>query len=180
LIVDKTINSHHKLKFTAMKSVLFFSLSFFVINSHLFSQETTAASPRAQSVYLEFLGNGLVFSGNYDFRFQKSQKGLGMRVGLGFFGGSGGGIITLPIGLNYLTGKGPNYFEAGLGYTYASFTDSEDFLEGSGSILVPSIGYRYQPVQKGFIGRIYIGPLIGISGGGGWIFYGGLSGGFKF
>jgi hypothetical protein len=163
-----------------MKSLFFLLFSCLIMANKLFSQEEKSASTRAQSVYGEIGGNGLVFSGNYDFRFSNSQKGLGMRLGIGFFGGSGGGLITVPVGLNYLSGKAPNYFEVGLGFTYASFTDSEDFLEGSGTILVPSAGYRYQPEHKGFTGRIFISPLIGIGGGGGWLFYGGISAGYKF
>jgi hypothetical protein len=53
-------------------------------------------------------------------------------------------------------------------------------LEGEGSLLVPNVGYRYQPVKMGFTGRIFISPLIAIGQGGGWIFYGGVSGGYKF
>ena len=157
-------------------SLLFASLIFCC---SAFSQEKQT-SPRASSVYGEFLGNGLIFSANYDFRFAKKQNGLGMRLGLGFFGGSGGGLITVPVGLNYLAGKGPNYFEAGLGYTYASFTDTDEFGTGTGSLLVPTVGYRFQPLANGFTGRVFIGPLIGIGAEGGWLMWGGLSVGYKF
>ncbi len=162
-----------------MKHTIILCLFGLIISGHLFSQEKIS-SQRAQSVYGEVLGNGLIFSANYDFRFAPKQNGLGMRVGLGFFGGSGGGILTVPVGLNYLAGKGPHYFEAGFGYTYATFTSSEDFLNGSGSILVPSVGYRYQALSSGFIGRVYISPLIGIGEGGGWLMWGGISAGYKF
>jgi hypothetical protein len=42
------------------------------------------AGTRAQSVFGELGGNGLLFSVNYDTRFSRSDKGLGMRAGLGF------------------------------------------------------------------------------------------------
>lgn len=133
----------------------------------------------AKQIYGEFLGNGLLFTANYDFRFGQRQKGLGMRVGLGFFGGSGGGIVTIPVAINNLSGRAPNYLELGLGVTYASFTDSDDFFDNSGSIIiVPSVGYRYQPRGKGFTGRIALTPLISPSGG--FFTYGGLSAGYKF
>lgn len=161
-------------------------LAFTALATSVFAQdeeedEDGPAKPptkNAQQVYGEFLGNGLLFTANYDFRFKQRQKGLGMRVGLGFFGGSGGGIITIPVAINNLSGRAPNYLEVGLGATYASFTDSDDFFEGASSVLIiPSIGYRYQPRAKGFTGRIAFTPLIA---GGGFITYGGLSAGYKF
>ena len=134
---------------------------------------------RAQVIYGELLGNGIVFSANYDFRFTKSQKGFGMRLGLGFFGVSGSGIITVPVGINHLAGKAPDYFESGIGITYAKFTGT-DFFSGSGSWLVPSIGYRYQPEHNGFFWRIAISPLISLEKGDGWISWGGIGLGYKF
>ena len=138
-------------------------------------------SHRAQVIYGELLGNGLLFSANYDFRFAKSQKGLGMRLGLGFFGGSGSGIFTVPIGINHLAGKAPNYFESGIGVTYATFTGDDYFLSGrSGSLLVPGIGYRYQPEHNGFFGKISLSPLISLEESGSWLFWGGIGLGYKF
>jgi hypothetical protein len=40
-------------------------------------------SQRAQSVYGEIGGNGILLSANYDVRFANSQKGLGLRIGIG-------------------------------------------------------------------------------------------------
>jgi hypothetical protein len=163
-----------------MKSLSFCVLFTLFSTIASFSQNEKSAASRAQNVYGEFGGNGIFFSGNYDCRIFKSQKGLGIRLGLGFFGGSGAGIVTVPIGINYLKGSAPNFLEAGLGYTYASFTGRDNFLEGDGSLLVPNVGYRYQPVKMGFTGRVFISPLIAIGPGAGWIFYGGVSGGYKF
>ena len=139
------------------------------------------AGTRAQSVFGELGGNGLLFSVNYDTRFSRSDKGLGMRAGLGFFGGSGGGILTVPIVLNHLAGRAPHYFESGLGFTYATFTgEDEDFFGGGGNLLIPSIGYRYQAIGKGFIGRVVLSPVVNLGEGGGWFLFGGVSAGFKF
>ena len=117
---------------------------------------------------------------NDDFRFTKSQKGLGMRLGAGFFGGSDGGIFTVPVGINHLAGKAPNYFESGIGVTYATLTGNDNFFSGSGSLLVPSVGYRYQPEHSGFFGRAALSPLIGLEKGDGWIIFGGIGLGYKF
>ena len=126
-----------------------------------FSQKNNEATSPAQSVFIEIGGNGLLFSANYDVRFSPRQDGIGGRIGAGFFGGSGGGILTVPIGLNYLAGKSPNFLEAGFGYTYATFTGSDDFFSGHGSLLFPSVGYRYQQSGKGLMARIVISPAIG-------------------
>jgi hypothetical protein len=68
-------------------------------------------------VVSELGANGLHFSVHYDTRFSKSDKGLGIRAGAGFFGGSGGRIVTIPVKLNHFVGKAPNYFDTGFGYT---------------------------------------------------------------
>lgn len=159
---------------------LLFSLSAFsqqVVNTR--NEEEEASAKAASCIYGELGGNSPIFSANYDFRF-RGQKGLGMRVGAGLFGGSGGGLVMVPIGLNNLSGKAPNYLEIGLGATYLSLTDDDEFLEGSTMLLVPSIGYRYQPLGKGFTARVFASPLISLNEGGGWFMWGGVSAGFKF
>lgn len=158
--------------------IIVFSIS---VSGQYSKTQDSAVVPkiRAKVVYGELLGSGLIFSAHYDFRFAKKQNGWGMRAGLGFFGGSGGGILTVPVGVNHLAGKGPHYFESGLGFTLASFTGDTDFLDESGSLLFPSVGYRYQPLGKGLVARVYLGPLVGITEGAGWFFWGGFSLGYK-
>ena len=166
-----------------MRKYFFLTLLNSLLLVTAFSQDDAPKPPtkNASNVFGELGGNGLFFSANYDFRFSKTQKGLGMRMGLGFFGGSDGGILTVPVAINNLSGRAPHYLEIGLGYTYASFTSSDDFFDGaSGGVLVPSIGYRYMPLGKGFTGRVVLSPLINVSGGGGWLMFGGISGGYKF
>ncbi len=151
------------------------------ISYHCIAQNATKDSTvnkNAKNIYLELGGNGIAVSVNYDFRFTKSQKGLGMRVGGMFLGGSEGGFFALPIGLNYLIGKAPNYFETGLGYTYAS--EAGNFSSGEKiSLLVPSVAYRYQPLKNGVTFRAGFDPLIGLTEPG-WITWFGLSVGYKF
>ncbi len=130
-------------------------------------------SQRAQSVYGEIGGNGLLFSANYDVRFANSQKGLGARIGIGGLID----VITIPVALNYLAGKAPNYFEGSIGYTYATLTDGDE--SDHGSAIFFSAGYRYQPLKNGFTARVFVSPFVATDGEG-FYFFGGVSVGYKF
>jgi len=141
----------------------------------------TNYSHGAQVIYGEFGGSGPLLSINYDFRFTKSQKGLGMRLGMGYFRLFSGGVFSVPVAINHLAGEAPNYFESSIGFTYATYATNVDFLNGSsGSVLVPGIGYRYQPEGSGFFGRIVVSPLISLEKGDGFLFWGGIGLGYKF
>lgn len=158
--------------------LLFFISSF--ISLHAQDGKAAPSGGSAQSVYGEIGGSGLFFSGNYDFMF-KGQKGLGARVGFGFFGISGASVVTVPVGLNYLIGNtAPSYFQLAFSATYV--TGSIDIgsgnAHGGGMMYLPSIGYRYAPKDKGVTGQIYVGPII--IGGTAVFPFGGLAFGYKF
>jgi hypothetical protein len=157
-----------------MRKILSFTA--FLLMSHFIFAQT-------RSLFLEFGGNGCGLSANFDSRFGKKENGFGYRVGIGFapgFGKVADDVVslpvdfTIPIGINHLAGKGPHYFESGLGLTFISGSEV-----GSGNQLffIPNIGYRYAKIGKGFQGRIVTTPLIGS---GGIEFYLGASVGFKF
>lgn len=135
-----------------------------------------------KAVYGELGGNGLVFSGNYDMRFSKKENGFGFRAGIGFATADGLTVFTFPLVLNYLAGSAPHHFEAGIGITPVTatirFFDDEDAESGSTSFVMPTIGYRFAQKGKGFVGRIYVGPVF--AGGTAFFPWGGISAGFKF
>jgi hypothetical protein len=142
---------------------------------------TLLVNAQNKAVYGELGGNGLVFSANYDMRFTKTENGFGFRVGVGFAGGTDVSVFTFPLGLNYLTGKGAHHMEIGIGVTplTATFDLFEDEnAKGSTTFIMPTLGYRYGKVGKGFVGRIYVGPVI--VGGGVFFPWGGISAGIKF
>jgi hypothetical protein len=150
-------------------------LLFTFIATGIYAQKDTVVNvlpKRAQSVYGELGGNGIVFSANYDVRFAKSQKGLGARIGIGGLAT----YLTIPVALNYLAGKAPNYFEGGLGITYA--TDAS-YTSDHGTVIVFSAGYRYQPIKSGLTARVILSPLVATNGDG-FLFFGGVSVGYKF
>ncbi|MBA4299750.1 hypothetical protein SAMN03080617_00469 [Algoriphagus alkaliphilus] len=78
-----------------------------------------------RSVFLELGGAGLPYSFNYDFRFDKTKMdSWGMRVGVGGYATENESFFSLPVMVNKLYGKGPHYFEMGLGMTFFAFDEN--------------------------------------------------------
>jgi hypothetical protein len=124
---------------------------------------------RAQNIYAEFLGQGLIFSVNYDTRFSNKRNGIGGRIGFGGVGGDGDSFVTIPVSLNYLLGdaNGKNFFEVGLGATYASLSSNSDsFFSDGGSTVIGTMSfmYRLQPVKSGFSFRGGFTPIFSSEG----------------
>ena len=143
------------------------------------------AQKAAKAVYAEIGGPGLA-SANFDMRFAKKEDGFGFRVGIGGFSLSDGfgdraGILTVPVGLNYLIGKDQkNYFEVGAGFTYINGTSGSDFGSDnfSSSFGNLTLGYRLAPAKGGFFFKAQITPVFGS---GFFIpYYGGIGFGYKF
>lgn len=171
-----------------MKKKLFiFTLSLFVA-SLVFAQkqqeeeeETVGpATVNAQQIYAELLGPGIFYSINYDTRFGKKDKGLGMRVGMGAVFTNGSGLVTLPVGLNYLAGRKGKYLEVGGGLTY--LTAASDGITDAGGVLgFATFGYRRQPYkQKDVTWRLAFDPLLVFSDKFSLIPYFGFSLGYRF
>ena len=131
-----------------------------LLGARVQAQETV----RAQNVFVELAGQGLLFSANYDTRFGNRRDGLGGRAGVGYIAADGASLATFPLSLNYLLGKGKNFFEIGLGATFAS-AKSDDFwfndeeVSGTGTIGTMSFAYRLQPVDSGFSFRGGFTPI---------------------
>ncbi len=109
--------------------------------------------------FVELLGNGLIFSANYDVRLKGN---LGARAGIGYLGGgkNAGGILTVPVMGNLLLGKNGKYFEVGLGATYIAGT-GEIFDDQLSSVVgTASFMYRRQPVDGGVMWKIGITPFL--------------------
>lgn len=138
----------------------------------------TLSAQSTQSVYAELLGNGLVFSFNYDTRFQNTPNGLGGRIGLGYIGDDEHNAVLIPFQLNLLLGKNGRYFEIGAGATYV--TGNADLFDEDFDNLIGTMtfGYRRQPVDGGFMWKIAITPII--AEGVFWPYYGGVSLGYAF
>lgn len=136
--------------------------------SLLFSSTTMAQ--RRKTAFVELLGNGLAISGNFELRLKEnSNSGSGVRAGIGGTNISGTdnngnfvnvGIITFPLGYNYLIGEKRSSFELGAGLTPVlisgnGFINNETF-SGSGLTLTGNLnaGYRYQPLKMAFLAKL--------------------------
>jgi len=89
----------------------------------LFSKAQSNFKPN--TAYVQFLGNGIVLSANYERQLFK-KPGLGIHAGIGICGEAGfywngTSRVTIPVGFNYLLPlKNKNKFvDFGLGATYA-------------------------------------------------------------
>lgn len=137
---------------------------------------------RAENIYFEVGGPGLALTINYDARFGHTRNGLGYRVGAGYFADGGNNVFTIPLQVNYLVGEGSSMLEIGGGTTFLnSYGDNKGkyfiFDRVTGFIGTATLGYRYQPEDKGFNFRIGFVPIFYDEG---IIAAGGVSFGFTF
>ncbi len=192
--------------FQFMKKLLSLVLMLFSVQ-FLHAQETSKLP--TQSVYVELGGAGLPYSFNYDFRFDKTKMdSWGMRVGAGGYSiNDGNSFFSLPVMVNKLFGKGPHYFELGLGATFFAFservynnvscyydqngqyicnesTSTSDYnfilpVDGSPSIMgTMNFGYRRIPVDGGFTWKVNLNPIFNNNGF--WPLYAGIGFGYAF
>jgi hypothetical protein len=146
-------------------------------------QDTLDASQvKAKNVYLEVGGAGLAISLNYDSRFGDQRDGWGYNIGVGGFISGGNKVVTVPFQLNFLIGNSSSFIEAGGGATFLHSTGDTkgktwQFDNITGFVATGSIGYRYQPEQKGISFRVAFTPILYDEG---IIPAGGISVGYTF
>ncbi|MDP3470167.1 MAG: hypothetical protein Q8S11_17630 [Daejeonella sp.] len=125
--------------------------------------ESSVPEKRAQNIFVELGGQGLLFTANYDTRFSNRRDGLGGRVGIGYVAIDGDNATTVPLSLNYLLGKGKHFFEMGLGATFMATggTENSFFFDDNNSNVIGtmSFSYRLQPSNGGFSLRAGITPV---------------------
>ena len=131
--------------------------------SILMIQADEATSQSRSAFFVELLGNGLIFSANYDMRFSQSSNGWGARAGIGYIGdvNGDGGVLTIPVTVNNLLGTDGKYFEVGVGITYLS-ADADFIGDNNTSDIVGTMTfmYRRQPVDGGFMWKIGLTPIL--------------------
>jgi len=144
-------------------------------------------------VYLELLGNGGLYSINYE---RMLSNDLSARLGFSYFSISAStsssdgqqssakaSIVTAPALFNYMVGGKNHKFEMGAGATliYVSASASGGAASASGEGIGVAgtgvAGYRYSPADGGFVFRVGYTPLVGKGGFQSW---GGMSFGGTF
>ncbi len=141
-----------------MKTITIISIVLFLTTSFLYSQETYKKS--TSGIYIELLGNGYVWTGNYEFKVIQNTR---MRFGLGYSTlplvfVDPAKLLAFPVMLNYITGNGDHHFEFGSGFTGMILNILDDSnLNIDLSVVV---GYRYQKPGKGIIFRAGLTPLL--------------------
>lgn len=143
-----------------------------------------SAGYTSNGVYFEILGQGLLYSINFDHRFTEN---IAVRAGfshftIGFI--SDVTISTIPLMAEYLIGTGDHHLEIGLGavpiYGRISgdlFGSSEGTTGAWVIVATATVGYRYQPVREGFLFRIGVTPFFMNAGA---QIFGGASIGYAF
>lgn len=146
------------------------------INNYSFSQS------HPNSIYFEALGNGALYSLNYDRLFTEN---FGGRIGIMYLSSfdmiftSAENLLLIPVMLNYFSGS-EHKLEIGAGVVIVSADYIGFFGLGSGGTGIggtATLGYRYQQTDGGFLFRAGFTPFFGE---GGFQPSGGLSIGFSF
>jgi hypothetical protein len=125
---------------------------------------------KRNDIYFELLGNGIAASLNYE-RQLKSEPGLGIRLGVGYFSGDEKFRLSIPIAVNYLFnfGHDKSFLDVSIGGTWSlaaglktpqqeAASGGRDYREHIWS-LVPGIGYR-RHTKGNFIWRASLTPII--------------------
>ena len=126
-----------KIKHTALLTLVLLFLSV-LVKGQGSGSTSSGNEKRAQNVFVELGGQGMLFTANYDTRFSKRRDGLGGRAGIGYISIGGDHATTVPFSMNYLLGKGRHFFEMGLGVTVLATSGSDNsflFDENNSNIL---------------------------------------------
>lgn len=142
------------------------SLAVFLAIVGLCSPALAQSSTSPNSVYFELLGNGLLYSLNYD---RMITESFGARVGMSYIAPVGAAVFTFPIMVHYLVGSGNSKLELGFGACLVSQPDNSSFsfkgsdkdFAGSGALGTMIAGYRYQKADQGFVFRAGFTPFFG-------------------
>lgn len=151
------------------------------------------ADEAANTIHFELLGNGILYSINYDRLFTHHFSG---RVGWMYLSGDATSddptdpkvtvsMNLIPVTVSYLGGPGDHRLEVGggpvLAYLSADVDDGVQGVSASGlASIVGMLGYRFQPMDGGFNFRAVFTPHLVIDAEEPLLPWGGLSLGYTF
>lgn len=116
-----------------------------------------ANAQKRNAVYVEALGNGLIYSVNYDYQLLQSTN-LGVRLGVNFFNRSEN-VLMFPAHIRYVIGN-KHGLEIGAGLTYQfRFANDQSSNSEDVHLVVPSgaLMYRFQ-ADNGLLLRAGLAP----------------------
>jgi hypothetical protein len=119
-------------------------------------------------------GSGLYsFNGEYQVGNTNNLR-FNAHLGFGYLPMGGPEFFAIPFGFNMLTGSKQHHLEIGLGASFIQGLRNVQILDGDfgtaqahwelshGLYLAPSIGYRFDKLNKGIILKVYYSPLINV------------------
>ena len=132
---------------------------------------TAEAVTAPDAIYTEFLGQSYLFSVNYDrMLFNTTPHNIALRAGLGvwanisFSSTDNESGVVIPLNVSYVYGSN-HKFELGLGFTIAPNVTLHDGTNHVHDFTITGIiGYRYQPIDGGFLFRGGMVPVLGDEG----------------
>ncbi|NBC27868.1 MAG: hypothetical protein GVY08_13470 [Bacteroidetes bacterium] len=150
-----------------MRKSILIIIATFLLSVILIPKHATAQNYSSNSVYVELLGNGFFYSINYDHRFTNH---FGGRMGFMIIEGQSEqstddqiSFAILPVMANYLVGSGSHRLELGAGLQFVlaggTLENYGSFSGGGIGGVTTTFGYRYQPVDGGFLFRIGATPF---------------------
>lgn len=167
-------------------TLLLIGLATLCCASSLSAQTTEERPLKRHHVTADLLGNKLAFGASYEYRFGEKINDIGIRTGLGWFGGEGSGSYheqgggyyyaniranfwSIPVECNALIGPKNHHLEVGIGLVssiatgnFEAFSYNENYTAQGTGIIVSgnaTVGYRYQRPQGGFVFRLAISPM---------------------
>ena len=139
-----------------MKTKPLFSVIVFLACGSPCLAQPEAAPVARNAVFFELLGNGGLYSFNYE---RMLTESLGLRVGYAtwdssdlWFEGTSDRYTTVPVTVSYLLGRGERKLELGGGVTFGD----GDFTFRT---LTAIVGYRSQPPGRGYLFRVGATPF---------------------
>ncbi len=123
------------------------------------------------SLMLDLVGNSGFYSLNGEVELKNfGNYKLNARVGVGYLPINGTESVSVPVGINILSGSKSHHLELGLGASYikglcflhAQLGTVDKWYANEGIYFVPSIGYRFDKLTGGLILKVNYSPLISL------------------